>query len=101
LCHPPERGVLDARALDEVHVQAPVSALGEQQAPGRAAVAAGAPGLLVVGLERARDRGVAHRSHVGLVDPIPNALVATITSASPDMNRSWAREREARSRPAW
>ena len=33
--------------------------------------------------------------------PIPNALVATITRAWPDMNRSWVRARTSRSRPAW
>ena len=33
--------------------------------------------------------------------PIPNALVATITRTSPDMNRSWVVARTSRRSPAW
>ena len=44
------------------------AALGEQQRPRRRAVAPGAPGLLVVGLDRRRDARVGDRAHVGLVD---------------------------------
>ena len=50
-------------------MQSLVPLLGEQKAPGRVAVSPGAAGLLVVGLERARDRRVADGPHVGLVDP--------------------------------
>ena len=60
--------LVDRRALDEEDVQALVARRGEQQAARGLAVAPGAAGLLVVGLDRARDALVADRPHVGLVD---------------------------------
>ena len=47
---------------------------GEQQAARGLAVAARAAGLLVVGLDRARDALVADRPHVGLVDAHPERV---------------------------
>ena len=64
-----DRLVGQLAALDEEDVQALVATLGEQQRARRRAVAAGAPGLLVVGLDRARHALVADRAHVRLVDP--------------------------------
>ena len=49
-------------------------ARGEQQAARRLPVAPRAAGLLVVGLERARDALVADRPHVGLVDAHPERV---------------------------
>ena len=54
-------------ALDEEDVQALVLGLGEQQRPRGQAVAPGAPGLLVPGLERGGDADVRDRPHVRLV----------------------------------
>ena len=69
-----DRFELDVRALDEEHVQTLVALLGEQQAARRAPVTSRAAGLLVVGLERARDRRVADGPHVGLVDAHPERV---------------------------
>jgi hypothetical protein len=63
-----ERLLVHGRALDEEHVQPLVARRGEQQAAGGPAVAPGAAGLLVVGLERPGHALVADRPHVGLVD---------------------------------
>ena len=71
---PVHQRVVDPGALDEEHVQPLVAALGEQERPRRPAVAARAAGLLVVGLQRARDGLVAHRAHVGLVDAHPERV---------------------------
>ena len=59
--------LVDLLALDEVHVQRLVAVLGQQQRAGGLAVAPGAAGLLVVGLERGRHARVHHGAHVGLV----------------------------------
>ena len=69
-----ERRLVDLGALDEEHVQALVARLGEQQRSGRRAVAAGAAGLLVVGLDRPRHGRVADGPHVGLVDAHPERV---------------------------
>ena len=63
-----ERGLLHRGALDEEDVQALVAGRGEEQAAGGTPVAAGATGLLVVGLDRPGHGLVADRAHVGLVD---------------------------------
>ena len=55
-------------------MQALVARLGEQQRPRRRAVAARAAGLLVEGLDRARDARVGDRPHVGLVDAHPEGV---------------------------
>jgi hypothetical protein len=39
-------------------------------------------------------------AHVGLSMPMPNAMVATITTPSSLMKRSWLRRRRPASRPA-
>ena len=65
---PSSNCVVDLGALDEEDVQALVARLGEQQGASRGAVAARAPGLLVVGLDRRRHDLVCHGAHVGLVD---------------------------------
>ena len=65
---PAGQPLVDLLALDEVDVERLVAVLREQQRAGRLPVAAGAPGLLVVGLERGRHARVDHRAHVGLVD---------------------------------
>ena len=55
-------------ALDQPPAQGQVSRGYQQQAEGRGAVASGPPGLLVVGLYRARRRQVDDAAHVGTVD---------------------------------
>ena len=65
---------VDPRPLDEEHVQPLVALLGEQQAAGRQAVAPASAGLLVIGLERAGDSGMADGADVGLVDPHPERV---------------------------
>ena len=54
--------------------RAEVRARREQDRPRGRAVAAGAAGLLVVGLEAARQRPVPDRAHVGLVDAHPEGV---------------------------
>ena len=66
--HRLERRVVDLGALDEEDVQTLVAALREEQRARREPVAPRAPGLLVVGLDRPRHRGVRDGAHVGLVD---------------------------------
>ena len=61
---------LDVPAREEAP-QADVLAPVEQHDLGGRAVAARAPGLLVVGVQRLGDLGVEHPAHVGLVDPHP------------------------------
>ena len=61
-------------ALDEVHVERLVPVLGQQQRTRRCAVASPSAGLLVVGLERGRHRGVHHRAHVRLVHTHPERV---------------------------
>ena len=74
LTDPFEHAVLDAGALDEEHVERLVLLLGEQQAAGGPPVAAGAPDLLVVGLQRGGHCGVGDRPHVGFIDPHPERV---------------------------
>lgn len=56
-----------------------VADAGEQHAVRGQAVAPGAPRLLLVVLERVRQVGVHEEAHVGAVDPMPKAIVATTT----------------------
>ena len=90
------RDLLDGHLglADEAHEAAEVGARREQDGSGGRAVAAGAAGLLVVGLEAADGSAQCQTERTSaLSTPIPKALVATTTSASPRMNASCARVR--------
>ena len=71
---PARQAIVDLVALDEVHVKRLVAVLGEQQRTRGVPVAARAPGLLVVGLERRRHARVQDRAHVRLVHPHPEGV---------------------------
>ncbi len=72
----------------------------EQQRVGWQPVAAGATGLLVVALHGLRQVEVCDEPHVGMSMPMPNAIVATITTPSRLRNSVWFRRRTRASSPA-
>ena len=68
---------------------------------GGAAIAPGAPDLLVIGLQAARQVGVKDDSATsGLSMPMPKAMVATITMPASVMKRFWLASRASLSMPA-
>ena len=98
-------------ALEEELVRLRVDEGVEEHRARRGAVATGATDLLVVALERRRERGVDHGAHVALSMPMPNAVVATMTSSVPPRNARLhvvaharargPRGRRQRARAAW
>ena len=98
----PRQPGVDLLALDEVHVQRLVAVLGQQQRARRRAVAAGAPGLLVVGLERGRHARVHDRAHVRLVHAHAERVGrADHRASSGEEAPLHRRARRSRSSPAW
>ena len=67
---------------------------------GRCAVAAGAANFLIIGFETAGQVGVKDKPHIGFVDTMPKAMVATITMAGSVIKRFWLASRASLSMPA-
>ena len=89
------------RLPDEVRHEAAVGGRVEQDAASRPAVAPGAPGLLVVALERGGQRPVPDRAHVGLVDPHPEGRRRHHDGIRGAHEAPRRASRSALPRPAW
>ena len=71
----------------------------EEACLGGLAVAPGPADLLVVGVDRVGSPAWRTKRTLGLSIPIPKAVVATITSISSSMKRSWSSPRRLRAAP--
>jgi len=88
-----QHGHIRVVALKEEIVGVAIGVGVHQDRAARPTVAPGASDFLVISFHASRQGRVDHRADVGFIDPMPDAMVATMISIRPSRNSSWTLRR--------